>query len=398
MERVTNLLSQVKTVVNSYSRIEEITGQNFNLFSLLRKEDDEVKLHSKFIAELLNPYGSHSQGSIFLKCFLDILKIKDFESNNASVFIEHFTGVINQDKTKGGNIDILIRSINNKLIKIENKIYAIEQENQLLRYHNYQEKGVLIFLTLNGKESVSHKELLANNIDYMQLSYKDDIVNWLETCIGKSAKTPIVRESIHQYLNLVKKLTQQNKSTQMSEEITRIVTKSKGNFESYIALKNSENEIYEEVIKDTVIPFFLSFATDYNLSIKNIESSLLLEIGRYKGFSFTNDLMQSKGIQLTIQFGSHNNKDVYYGFSFIKENTSVTAFLKEVFNECDKIMEKNCQPNSWWLSHAFIPEYKDWKNVETLYDFKYGNFKNFMRIKLGALLQVFNSVSENFNK
>ncbi len=397
MERVTNLLSQVKTVVNSYSRIEEITGQNFNLFSLLRKEYDEVRLHSKFIAELLNPYGSHSQGAIFLKCFLNVLKLEDFESNNASVFTEHYTGAINLEKTKGGNIDILIRSINNKLIKIENKIYAIEQENQLLRYHNYQEKGVLIFLTLYGKESVNHKELLANNIDYVQLSYKDDIVNWLEMCIEKSAKTPIVRESIHQYLNLVKKLTQQNKSTQMSQEITRIVTKSKSNFESYIALKNSENEIYEEVIKETVIPFFKSFANNHNLSIKNIESSLLLQIGRYNGFSFINESMQSKGIQLTIQFGSHGNRDMYYGFSFIQENTPLTSFLKEVFNECDKIMDKNCQPNSWWLSHAFIPEYKDWKNVETLYDFKYGNFKNFMTLKLEALLKVFNSVSENFN-
>jgi len=40
------------------------------------------------------------------------------------------------EKTKGGRIDIYIES-NNKYIFIENKIYAEDQENQLLRYRNY---------------------------------------------------------------------------------------------------------------------------------------------------------------------------------------------------------------------------------------------------------------------
>ena len=50
----------------------ELTGENFNVFSILQMESAEVKTHSAIIAELLNPQGSHSQGTLFLKLFLQL--------------------------------------------------------------------------------------------------------------------------------------------------------------------------------------------------------------------------------------------------------------------------------------------------------------------------------------
>lgn len=69
MDYSTILLSEVQTIVKSYSRINKMSGQSFNLFSLLRKENEEVPLHSMFIAELLNPKGSHQQGTLYLDLF-----------------------------------------------------------------------------------------------------------------------------------------------------------------------------------------------------------------------------------------------------------------------------------------------------------------------------------------
>ena len=45
----------------------------FNIFSILRNERDEVNLHSKFIGELLK---NRSFGDIFLKLFLGIIGIE----------------------------------------------------------------------------------------------------------------------------------------------------------------------------------------------------------------------------------------------------------------------------------------------------------------------------------
>ena len=43
---------------------------DFNLFTTLLNKGDEVRLHSRFIASLLNPKGLHYQDSLFLEIFL----------------------------------------------------------------------------------------------------------------------------------------------------------------------------------------------------------------------------------------------------------------------------------------------------------------------------------------
>src|SRR5207247_3770948 len=50
---------------------EAITAPHFNVFRVLNVQRKEVKLHSRFLAELLNPRGSHSQRHRFQKLFLE---------------------------------------------------------------------------------------------------------------------------------------------------------------------------------------------------------------------------------------------------------------------------------------------------------------------------------------
>ena len=59
-------LQNLNEVTNLIKAEKENTKTNvFNIFSVLRLETKEL-IHSKFIAELLNPKGSHGMGSIFL--------------------------------------------------------------------------------------------------------------------------------------------------------------------------------------------------------------------------------------------------------------------------------------------------------------------------------------------
>lgn len=43
----------------------------------------------------------------------------------------------------------------------------------------------------------------------INISYEHHIINWLENCIKEVALLPTIRETIFQYLNLIKKLTLQ---------------------------------------------------------------------------------------------------------------------------------------------------------------------------------------------
>lgn len=192
-------------------------GENYNLFSILSIERYELK-HSALIANLLDPKGSHGCGDAFLRAFFEIaLKgtAYPFESSSPDSCTEHYTGPIAGDT--GGRIDILVKSSQYGLI-IENKIYAGDQDKQLIRYDNYGKTTfgadgyLLVYLTLYGydasKESTATKS--AEEVGYLRLSYAEDILRWLEQCARLAYDKPLVRESLNQYIRTIKQLTYQD--------------------------------------------------------------------------------------------------------------------------------------------------------------------------------------------
>lgn len=124
-KQIENILSQVAEIVRQdrEQRAEkEKSGKCFNLFDALGLKRSE-KVHSAFIAELLNPNGQHGFGDTFLRAFIksvDCLRDWNFNVCNAKVKTEHYIGPINLKYTQGGIVDILIQS-QDKAIIIENK-------------------------------------------------------------------------------------------------------------------------------------------------------------------------------------------------------------------------------------------------------------------------------------
>jgi hypothetical protein len=203
---IKDLLRRIQDINKKYEQFAKLSGENFNVFSVLGLSSSENH-YSLFIAELLNPKGSHGQGDLYFRLFINQLGLtSDFK--NIEVITEHDAGYVSTDYSKGGRIDIYIKSTPQNII-IENKIYAGDQPNQLYRYHSYDPNAELLYLTLDGK--VPSEESLGNlNKEQIKLlSYQTDIVNWLNACIEKSSTLPIVRETIVQYRNIINKLTNQ---------------------------------------------------------------------------------------------------------------------------------------------------------------------------------------------
>jgi hypothetical protein len=207
---ISNLFSSVKRIIAHQEQIERLKGERFNIFTVLRIERSENSTHSAFLAELLNPLGSHLKGAIFLKLFLQLIKSEDNISTEGPVVsTECYIGQRNNEEKCGGRIDILIKDKNNKTITIENKIYAGDQLGQIERYCNFNRGNNKVFyLTLDGKEpSIESKGNLQSDYDFHLLSYREDIKNWLELCLKEAADAPMLRESIKQYIILIKKMT-----------------------------------------------------------------------------------------------------------------------------------------------------------------------------------------------
>ena len=203
---VSNFFRQVWLLKSKHQERAKANGENFNVFSILGRETDEVKTHSALLADLLSPTGSHGQGAVFLKLFIEKLKrLEAYED------VEDFQ-VRAEASTSEGRIDILLEK-DDACIVIENKIYAGDQENQLQRYYDYACSKVgegqvkIIYLTLHGDDPSEDSKGNLGDREVICASYESDIIDWLKDCIKESARVPIIRETLVQYQILLQKLT-----------------------------------------------------------------------------------------------------------------------------------------------------------------------------------------------
>lgn len=174
----------------------------FNVFTVLRGESDEANLHSRFLAALLDHRKSRDIHRRNLEDFLvQVACINGFGLTGAVVERE---AVLKE----GGRIDLLI-SNGEKAVVIENKIWAGDQPQQLRRYtEQLQAEGYpvpnLLYLTLDGRPP-SADSRGGHEVKY--ISYKDDLIPWLQRCQERAYDEPELRETISQYIALVRKLT-----------------------------------------------------------------------------------------------------------------------------------------------------------------------------------------------
>lgn len=205
-------------------------GDFFNVFNVLGLSSNETRTHSAFIAELLNPSGSHGLGDFFLKKFISQMRIDDLHLNLSKAFVEveRVIGAIDENYDNGGRIDIIIED-GKKAIIIENKIYAQDQYKQLVRYNNYAKitftEYRLLYLTLN-KNSASKASTQDNQSqllpyeDYLPITYREHILNWLEDC-AKEISVDVVGVIIKQYIDLLKQLTYQMEENNFILEVIK---------------------------------------------------------------------------------------------------------------------------------------------------------------------------------
>lgn len=257
MDKIKNLLFQVSIIQKKYDDLAEYSGEHYNVFDILGVTTDELS-HSAILTNLLNAKGKHGQKELFLELFLKEIKQK-FGDSDKKIVLENFnikisfavkekyTGRVDYEADQGGRIDIIINDGKNNII-IENKIYAGDQPKQLVRYNEHDKNAPILYLTLDGKEPSDNSiGNLVLNKDFICISYTTDIKVWLENCIKEMANKPIIRETLNQYLFLIKSLTNQSNNNKMGDEIVKIILKDKDSFETAKQINKSLNYIDQQL-------------------------------------------------------------------------------------------------------------------------------------------------------
>lgn len=236
IEGVKQLLEEAGKVLKDID-LKMSQGAGFNVFRLCGVDHYET-MHSKILAEFLNPQGSHGQRALFLKCFQKLLK----EYFKFQGEFSDRTSVTTEVSFEDGRLDILIEDESKRSIcVIENKIFANEQPEQLERYSKWlererkrlkaeSEKCILLFLTLNGRAAWSIKE----QERYCRVAYVHErsesipcLDNWIDLCCNRLKTVNPVRHTLEQYKKHIINLAKGEQA--MSEAI---IEKLKGNMRS----------------------------------------------------------------------------------------------------------------------------------------------------------------------
>ena len=362
IQNIQHLLDSVESINKRYAEVHkayEESGVAYNIFDVLGLKSSEVRLHSSILASLFDS-KEHGAGNAFLKAFLKIRKLElpdDFMcSGPVQVETEKYLGP-KTDK-KGGRIDLYLSDGKDCLV-IENKIYAGDQEHQLLRYHNEAPNAKLVYLTLIGKNpsDISLGGLPAESVTC--LSYEDDIVGWLNDCVRIAANLPYVRETINQYIKTIQQLT--NTDMPINSEIIDLISR-KENISAAFAIR----ENFNHAINNIMVQFIATIkerVKEEGLPFKVIGDNENW-IDRDTGFYFVHPSW--RGFSFGAAFDAPGLTKLYIGFVKDNEINDISQ-IEGLENLAIDLGYKQKTKNWYWRwADGPAPICKDWNNAETM--------------------------------
>jgi hypothetical protein len=377
MEKIKSLLNQVAIVHKKNIEILDATGGRFNIFRVCGVNHYE-NTHSAIIAEFLNPYGTHGLKTKLLECFIEALgeyfTIQDFNYEKSQIRIEH--------STEEGRIDILIEDNHNKAIIIENKIYANDQPEQLIRYNRYAQiykSGYqILYLTLWGDYASNQS---GEGVTYLPISYKENIINWLEKCVAIASRYPIVRETIIQYINHLKQLTNQDMYTKNKEEITEILSKIE-NLRAAQTISQNYTATFDFLIEKHFNSKIEDFAKQQGLEYHYEKSE-----DSYVRFHLTNPNWEEK---CWIGFTYESNR-FFYGLCNNFNNYRLSDENRKILHK--RLKDLGVSPSkesNWWPFYSYFPNLTldNWENDIIKSD----NFLNECKEKIENLLMAMKEI------
>lgn len=332
------LILNGEIIITKYDNIYKFK-EKFNIFEILELERKEVDLHSKIIYSLLTSRKENPLGKEFFEYFITIVLQEKFNPEDNYMVYKEFG-------TVQGRIDFYIENkANNFAYAIEMKIDAEDQNKQLQRYETFLKKKhkdnyKLYYLTLDGKEASDFSADAETN--YTQISFKDNITEWLEKCLEKSHSYPMLRETIRQYLNSVNKISNNLEDTKKME-LKELLLRGKN-----LRVAEEMSGIIAELKNEIEVKFWeeLREKIKTELKIQDYEDFLkLYEVGNRNNPYASKEILFSKYISKDNQvltFGLGRGVGTIYFFAGIEqenEDLEWTWVTKEICDEDDRVKE-----------------------------------------------------------
>jgi hypothetical protein len=381
--KMNNIESLLKEVWLSYYAIEEANKRfasqlapHFSLFDFMPSDENALSI---YIASLLNPNGTHGQGDKYLREFLKLVKHTDWLLSENVISCE----VITEKQANGQRrIDIYLK-FGCGLIAIENKPWAVDQDNQLSDYAKFLQQSLpksnennwlLIYLS-NGepdRKSISPAERKSweENGNFTIFDFHA-LLGWLEICCAKTQPLS-VRVFIEELMKYIRSNINGELDMTSEAEIKDIILNNNENLIATFQIFNSMRSVKENLLNDfksqlelkvrdyenwtlewnikinsrwaAYSSFGIKFASDSDLILKfEFDGSdltrLLWGVSRLKGCGVVNKNWAEIGEKLNKRFGNGGSSDYWPWWSWD---------LKSLSND-DNIEDWYRHPIAWQM-------------------------------------------------
>lgn len=402
MDNLQYLLREINLLREQYL-IRDESQEKFNVFTTLLSSFDEVCLHSRFISSLLDPEGPHELKKLPLELFLESVHSDMTFSDNVEVIPN------NENWSEYKEIDILIRDVSSKTaVIVENKINASdsnhEDRGQLEGYYQtlladgFRPENIEVYYLTTDRHEPSAESLCTNSktpelSDKVRcIDYSREITLWLTKLSKEVYNKPFLRETITQYINLIKDMTE-DINIEERKALAALVGKNDDNLYSTKLLIENFKHICWHTIDDFTHELTAEFKRMGTEVLSSPDEDIITDIvhgGPIKRkVSFFYELRDMSGFTWTLGCDYDDLGGFYIGLEKEK-NDAIPAEKKEQIKEYAKKMDLDT--NDSWFFWTYLAD----KNGPLIYfwDFTYANTDTFNLISPEKRNQIVKTIAE----
>ena len=359
---------------------QKMRGNNdFNPLTIVLDPSDEVRLHTRFLHNLLSPAGTHCQGSLFLEIFLKVCGLNNFDININECFVYKEYDFIDLYITDGV-----------KHIIIENKVYAADQNAQIERYIDKIKKAnpedcqlannlIVIYLSLDrskpsdeslGRFIFRDGKLINDKEEYVikVITYEKEILSWIKRSKLEVGNITNLSMGLKQYEDVILQLYGKARRNLMS--LVDYINDQNDKIKIIHTLK-CLNEEYPKLRENMIGDFFDKAATKLASSLNKLDGWGVYvsqdELSRTDIIPIKIKPTESAKIVFGFAFERSKYHDAFYGIARNDEGVDFRICFKSP-EIVDMLKENNSKhiskssDNGWWLTW-------DWFSRGDIFDY-----------------------------
>ena len=324
------------------------TAPRHNVFKMFGLTRYEAWFHSPFLSDLLDPYGNHGQGAVFLRAFVALIASRrDWQCPAIEDWPLRYEWEV---RLEADRVDISVRSWRHGwLLFVENKIGANFQPDQMRRYKKLLDSRTefrcraLILLAPKAFEGTPDVD------PDVSITYQDDIVPWLESVLDR-VHSERVKANIGQYVQVARDLDRKEAMTEL-DDLKRLLARPE-----YLRLGMEVAAAIEPVKGDLITKFWATVKNQLSDGMSELDLKGSWELRDdpnsevpHQCFLTPRDTRLGGGMLAIGVFQEDNGAKLRYGLGFIQP----VAVWPTKLNELREILIKahgDVPPlkNQWW--------------------------------------------------